>query len=209
MSSFTSRVSIYLVDRRFFCSRSKYPLTVASTFGRSLEIRLPARPDQEVKWLHPMARRKVIVTWLKHDPLRHWASFALVVSIRIIPLAEGERTLLILVKLIFFIGIWLPDFLTGFFRGIFHKPLLFLGQVMITLLFLIIFQSYLVNRAIQSPSQSWTTETRDPVLGWSKMKVCYPFLDNSSDNPQEVWRMGAIVFPFATLTSGPPAGEVS
>ena len=56
------KILLFLVQVSFNCSRN---------FWRCLEIRLPIRSGQEVKWLRLMARRKVLGTELKHNLLRY------------------------------------------------------------------------------------------------------------------------------------------
>ena len=90
-----------------------------------------------------------------------------------------------------------------------NKPWLFLGPVIITLLFLMILRSYLVKNAMQLSSHSWPIETKVPVLRVSKMKACWDFGDNSGAKPHVVWRRGVVVLALATLTSGKSAGIVS
>ena len=126
-----------LVERRFFLSWSKWPLTVASTFGRCLEIKLVVRPGQEVKWLRLIALRKVLETGLKHAPLKYCANSFLVLLTLMMQFAEGEVWKLVEDKVVLLEGGWRVDDLLGFWRGMSHNPWLFLVPLIISLLFLL------------------------------------------------------------------------
>ena len=105
-----------LVERRFFLSWSRWPLIIASTFGRCLEIKLVVSQGQEVKCLRLIALRKVLGPGLKQAPPTHYANSFLVLSTPMMPFAEGgswklmedEVTLLVcgwrVDDLLFFLG---------------------------------------------------------------------------------------------------------
>ena len=167
------RGSWSLVDRRFFIFWSRRLLTVASTFERCLEIKLFVSPGHEVKWLRLIARRRVLGTEFKHAPLKYWANYVLGFFTLIIPFVEGEVLVLVEVEASFLGVWWRLDCLIGFFRGILHKPWLFLGPLIITLLLLIILRLYLVNNTMQLSSHNLPMETKEPVLRMTKMKACW------------------------------------
>ena len=188
-----------LVDLRLFLSWSRWPLTVASTFGRCLGIKLVVSLGQEVKCLRLIARRKVLGAGLKHAPLKYWANYILVLSTLMMTFTEGEVWRLVEVGAGFLEGRWRLDVLLDLLRGILHSPWLFLGPLIMALLFLIMLRSYFVNNEIQSSSHSWPMETKEPVLRESKMKACWAFGVNSGAKPHVVWRIGVMCYHLLLL----------
>ena len=152
-------------------------LPLLHIFGRCLETRLTISPGQEVKRLHLIARRKVLGTGLKYAPLKYWAGSAFVLLTLMMPFAEGEGSVLMMRESCFWIFCWRFDYFSCFFRGIFHKPLFFFVPLIIILLFLMIFISYFVKRAMKLSSHNFPMETREPVLMLSD-KACCAFDDN-------------------------------
>ena len=76
---------------------------------------------------------------------------------------------------------------------------------MMTVSFLIMSTLYLEKIAMQSSSQSWPRETREPVLRSSKMKAFCAFSERFSDKGNDALNSGVMVSPLATETYGPVA----
>ena len=68
---------------------------------------------------------------------------------------------------------------------------------------LMISTSYLVKMAMQSLSQSYPKESREPVLRSSNMYAFLAWSDNLSDKLRCAFDCGVMVCPFATATFGP------
>ena len=80
----------FFVDRRLFCSWSKWPLTVVSIFGRCLDTNFLSNPGNVER--NPLSIASIRVDFTG-NPKEAWCSFArsfLVVSERTIALHELE-----------------------------------------------------------------------------------------------------------------------
>ena len=169
--------------------------------GSFLRISSEERPGQVTKCPRLMARTKVegtglnAVAWRK--PARSvcvWAQRIALVALDRIGLVVGLGTTG---------GRWTSSWSFGA-KGIVQRPLVFSrGPTIITRPSLIIFTSYLLNRATQSSSQSLLIEIRDPVVSPSRTKPDEAGFDSCEARGMETVWVALILFPSAAITHGP------
>ena len=96
------------------------------------------------------------------------------------------------------------ELLQAAWRVMVHNPFSVLFPCMITVSFLIISILQFGKITIQSSSQSWPRETREPVLRSSKMKAFCAFAVRLLDKGTEASLNSVVmVSPLATATSDP------
>jgi hypothetical protein len=180
-----------LVDCRFLCSMRRCPLLVAVDFCRCFVIRDSLRPGQEEKWPRCMARRNVEMEGLKAQPCKKAASSLFVCLLRIMLFARC--CLVELEGLVVDLGA----------SGMFQSPLVVFRVPLIMICPSLMMSTwYLVKRAMQSSSQSWPIEMRDPWRSSKKWPTC-ACLERAADNGTVACREDSMWVPVATWTEGP------
>ncbi len=169
----------------------RFPLQVASDFGRCLAISVLLRLGQEEKWPRRMARRNVEMDGLKAQPCKKAESLLFDCLLRIMLFARC--CFVELGGLVLDLGA----------SRMFQSPLVvFLFPLIMTFPFLMMSTWYLEKRATQPSSQSWPIEMRDPWRLSKKWPTC-ACLERAADKGTVARREDSMWVPVATWTEGP------
>jgi hypothetical protein len=180
-----------LVDCKFLCSMRRCPLLVAVDFLRCFVIRDLLSPGQEEKWPRCMARRNVEIDGLKTQPCKKAASSLFVCLLRIMLFARC--CFVELEGLVSDLGA----------SGMFQSPLVVLLFPLMTIFPSLLMSTwYLEKRVMQSSSQSWPVEMRDPWRSSKKWLTC-ACLERVADKGTVARREDSMWVPVATWTEGP------